>query len=504
MAMNVDPDELVAVAARAAELARTTGAAIPRGWVMPAGADPISAEAVPRLNAQAGALFNGIIQILNQIQKHAHNIGAAAVDYTRADDEGGRRIGGKGSEVATNPVPAVEQIGQRRLPPALTVPPAGGSVDPLTFAQQLHNGPGPGSALRFADSVRTFAAGTYAEALGLIDHAAGIMRKWTPVGTKVADDLTAYRGVLDQLGSGLGRLAEGVDSYGNAFRTAKAKHPTPQEIIAARKQLVAAMRSKNQAAVSAALAKFQEQNARSAETVTGYTAEVESKVPAAAADAAAAGAGTGGATGGAEQGGGSGSGSEAAMMQMLPALLSAMGGMGNMAGMGAGEEPLYDDYASEYDDLGVPDFGSAGFGGGGGGFGGGGAGGIPSAADVSEYAVGPMPTASTTGGTGASSLPRAPVIEPLAGASSSGSGAARGAGMPMMPYMPMAPGAGGAGQGNNERNRVVAWHPDRLMYVDDTPHTEAVIGERPTIAPTVTAPTPTPGNQAPTQSGGSA
>jgi hypothetical protein len=73
----------------------------------------------------------------------------------------------------------------------------------------------------------------------------------------------------------------------------------------------------------------------------------------------------------------------------------------------------------------------------------------------------------------------------------------------MMPYMPMAPGMGGGG-GGNERNRVVAWHPDRLMYVDDTPHTEQVIGEKPTIAPTVTPPTPSPANQTPSQSGGSA
>lgn len=69
----------------------------------------------------------------------------------------------------------------------------------------------------------------------------------------------------------------------------------------------------------------------------------------------------------------------------------------------------------------------------------------------------------------------------------------------------MGGGMGGAGGGGgNERNRVVAWHPDRLMYVDDTPHTEPVIGERPTIAPTVTQPTPTPANQAPTRSGGNA
>jgi hypothetical protein len=79
--------------------------------------------------------------------------------------------------------------------------------------------------------------------------------------------------------------------------------------------------------------------------------------------------------------------------------------------------------------------------------------------------------------------------------------------MPMMPMMPMAPGAGaGGGAGGDDRNRVVAWHPDRLMYVDDTPHTEMVIGERPTVAPSVTPPTPNSGagNQHSSQSGGSA
>ncbi len=76
--------------------------------------------------------------------------------------------------------------------------------------------------------------------------------------------------------------------------------------------------------------------------------------------------------------------------------------------------------------------------------------------------------------------------------------------MPMMPMGGMGGAGAGAGGGGDERNRIVAWHPDRLMYVDDTPHTEPVIGERPTIAPTVTQPTPAPANQAPTRTGGNA
>ncbi|MGK8520062.1 PPE domain-containing protein [Nocardia asteroides] len=489
MALNVDPQELVAAASKLAAVARDTGMALPGGWVVPAGADPISAAAVPQLNAQAASLLNGMAGVLTDIQRTAFNIGAAAADYTAADDLGARMINGGGSELVDNPVGEVQEIGHRR-PPALRFPVAGGAVDPLTFAQQLHSGPGPGAAKGFADALRKFAGGPHLAAVDGVNSAAKSMQNWEPVGAAAAAELGQRRGWLDQLGRGLGLLADGIDTYSDAFRTAKAKHPTPEEIIAARKELIAAMRSKNELGIQAALAKFNEQNARSAETITGYSTEVGSKV--------GAGEGTGDGTG--ESGG---SGDSSALTQMLPALMSAMASAGmplSQLGQSDASE-AYDDYGLDeygYDDLGIPSglgtgspsgmpAGSPGLG-------------IPDVEAATIQASALPVTASASLGSG---MPRTSVIEPLAAPSAANAAAARG-GTPMMPYMPMAPGMGNGAGGNNDRNRIVAWHPDRLMYVDDTPHTEAVIGERPTIAPTVTPPTPAPSNQTPSQPGGNA
>ncbi|MFD8249218.1 PE family protein [Nocardia sp. NPDC059691] len=487
MALNVDPQELVAAASKLAGVARDTGAAIPGGWVVPAGADPISAAAVPQLNAQAASLLNGMAGVLTDIQRTAYNIGTAAAEYTAGDDEGARAINGSGGERLANPVGDVQEIGQRR-PPALRFPVAGGAVDPLTFAQQLHSGPGPGAAKGFADALRKFAGGPHLAVVDGVDSATRSMQHWEPVGAKAASELGRRRGWLDQLGTGLGLLADGIDTYSDAFRTAKAKHPTPEEIIAARKELLAAMRSKNEVGIQAALAKFNEQNARSAETITGYSTEVGSKV------------GTGKGTGDGKE---SGNGDSSALSQMLPALMSAMTSAGMPLSQLGKSDPseAYDDYGVDdygYDDLGIPS-----------GLGTGSPSGMPAGSpglgipDVEAETVAatalPVAAAASLG----SGMPRTSVIEPLAASSAAGATAARG-GSPMMPYMPMAPGMGNAGGNGNDRNRVVAWHPDRLMYVDDTPHTEAVIGERPTIAPTVTPPTPGPGNQTPTQSGGNA
>ncbi|BDT94844.1 hypothetical protein IFM12275_48200 [Nocardia sputorum] len=489
MALKVDPQELVAAASKLAAMARDTGAAMPGGWVVPAGADPISAAAVPQLNAQAASLFNGMAGVLTDIQRTAYNIGAAAADYTAADDDGARTINGSGGELLANPVGEVQEIGQRR-PPGLRFPAAGGAVDPLTFAQQLHSGPGPGAAKGFADALRKFAGGPHLAAIEGVTSAAKSMQNWEPVGSAAAAELGQRRGWLDQLGLGLGMLADGIDTYSDAFRTAKAKHPTPEEIIAARKELIAAMRSKNEVGIQAALAKFNEQNARSAETITGYSTEVGSKVGASEGTSESAGKG-------------SGSGDSSALTQMLPALMSAMASAGMpLSQLGQSDtSDAYDDYGLDdygYDDLGIPSglgtgspsgmpVGSPGLG-------------IPDVEAETVAAASALPVAAAASlGSG---MPRTPVIEPLGTSSAANAAAARG-GSPMMPYMPMAPGMGNSG-GNNDRNRVVAWHPDRLMYVDDTPHTEAVIGERPTIAPTVTPPTPAPSNQTPSQPGGNA
>ncbi|MEV4130445.1 PPE domain-containing protein [Nocardia sp. NPDC049707] len=503
MPLDVDPAQLVAVASKLAALARDTGTGLPNSWVRPAGADPISGAHVPRLNAQAASLFNGVLGVLNEVQRHAHHIGGAATDYTTTDDQNARIVSGSGAEILANPVGDVQEFGLRQ-PPSFNLPAATGSVDPLTFAKQLHTGPGPGPATSFAADIRKYTGGFHAAAAEGVDGAAMLMQNWKPVGATVAEHLTEHRNWLGQLGAGLGALADNVDAYTTAFTVAKAKHPTPQEIIAARKRLLAAMKSKNELALQAALAEFQEQNARSAEAITGYSTTVNSQIPTEGGTSDAGGSGKGSSGGG----NGGSSGSDTSMLsQMLPAMMNAMtsaASMGqNQNNSGLGLDDEYSDYG--YDDLGIPSGFAPMSSAGGSPISGVGVPDISGA--VTSVSVGSMPIVATAGA--ASSTPvgmaRTPVIEPLSSASSAAAAArGAGAGNGMMPMMPMSPGMGGAGGGGNgnERNRVVAWHPDRLMYVDDTPHTEQVIGERPTIAPTVTPPTPTPG-QGPTQSGGS-
>lgn len=175
MALNVDPQELVAAASKLAAMARETGTALPGGWVVPAGADPISAGAVPQLNAQAASLFNGMIGVLNEVQRTAHNIGAAAAEYTETDERNGRIIGGGGSDVVNNPVGEFQEVGQRR-PPTMSFPAGGGAIDPLAFAQQLHTGPGPGAATGFADSIRKFTGSQHLAAAESVDPRRGRCR----------------------------------------------------------------------------------------------------------------------------------------------------------------------------------------------------------------------------------------------------------------------------------------------------------------------------------------
>ncbi|MGW1742663.1 PPE domain-containing protein [Nocardia sp. NPDC001965] len=500
MPLNVDLGELVSVAGRSADLARVTGAAMPREWVLPAGADPISAQAVPQLNAQAASLFNATIGVLNKIQRDAHHIGAAASTYSGADDEGARRVNASGGELVTNPVPAVEPVGFRRVPEGLgNMPVVTG--DPLTFAKQLHNGPGPEPAHRFADSVRLFNLSSRTQASADMDSAGSILQNWTPVGTEVAQRFATYRGWMDHLGDAMEKLAQGADDYGSAFSRAKAKHPTPEEILAARKRMLAAARSKNQAALAAATAEYNELNVRSGEAAGSYATETGTSIAnSSQGQGAAAEAGTGT--------GGSG-GSSDSLQQMLPMLMQMM--QLGQDGMSQPEDISDDDwYDDSFDDYGLGGYGVPSLGGP--------SGGspslspslpgstVPSTSDIQALsATTAMPLAAATGGN-AGMPARLPLGgDGAAGGTAYGRGAA-GAGAPMMPMgAPMGGGMGGAGGGSgNERNRVVAWHPDRLMYVDNTPHTEPVIGERPTIAPTVTQPTPTPTNQAPSRSGGNA
>ncbi|MEV6427506.1 PPE domain-containing protein [Nocardia sp. NPDC051463] len=511
MALEVDLDELVRNAAKLAELARQTGMALPKGWVPPAGTDPISASYVPRLNNDAAQVFNGLIQVLNNLQHTAHQIGAAATDYSQGDEQGAREIGGSGADLVTNPVPVVQPIGLRR-PPVHKFPASGPTVDPLTFAQQLQAGPGPTGATDFADSLRQFAGGFHANAIEGADEAANAMQHWRPVGSAAAADIAGHRGWLDQLGGQMHTLADAADTYGRAFRTAKDKHPTPEDIKKARNRLLSAMRSKNQLAIEEALAKFHAQNALSAETISGYEIAVGSKVPEADDSGDGDGKGNGDGEGkgnGNGNGNGAGQGGDSsALMSMLPALMSGMSGLQQPQQDSSGLDD-YEDYGlDDYGDYGVPSPASYSGGGGGGGVPSPGAvGAVPRGGDIKGMSATPLSTVAPTGalaGGGSSGLPRTQVIEPLAGGAAGGARGAGAAGTGMAPYMPMSPGGAGGAGGGNDRNRVVAWHPDRLMYVDDTPHTELVIGERPTIAPTVTPPTPGPSNQNSTQSGGTA
>ncbi|MQY23642.1 PPE domain-containing protein [Nocardia macrotermitis] len=481
--LNVDPDELAGVAAGLAELARTTGAGLPTGWVLPAGSDHISGGFVPGANAHAAQLFNGMQGVLHLVNQHAHKTGSAATDYTDADDTGARTVGGGGREVLTNPV-AEPVLPTARQAPVFDLPLPGVEIDPLTFAEQLRAGPGTGPANAFAGNIRSYLGSSHLVALDGVDHAAHTLEKWTPVGAEAALQLNQHRGWLDELGSTLGRLADGIETYTSAFDTAMAKHPTPEEIIAARKELLAAMRSKDELGVADALAKAQEQNARSADAIAGYTTTVGSH-----------------ATQDNSSSGNSSSSDSSQLMStlssLLPTLMTSMMGNGTSGlNQNGSQDSLADltDYAGDYGDYSSLGGGSS-------------IGSLTDAANAvnsgnRSFEVASMPMVAAAGSlTSSPSLPRASVIEPLQTSAAAAGRAASGS-SPYMPYMPMSPGMGQTG-GNQDRNRVVAWHPDRLMYVDDTPHTEQVIGEKPTIAPSVTPPTPS-NSQTPSQSGGTA
>ncbi|WP_216897860.1 PE family protein [Nocardia alni] len=486
MPLNVDPAELISSAQQLAETARGTAAALPGSWVVPAGADPVSAQAVPALNAQAQALFNQTSAVLRGVHATAGEIGASAAGYSAADAEGGAMVNGAGSDVLTNPIASAENFGPRTAP-VYTFPDTGASIDPLTFAEGLHSGPGTGLASGFADDVRQYLGGAHTDATGTVTDTAQTMQNWTPVGTRAATVLTGHASNLDSLGSGMRSLVDGVDTYSGAFQTAKATHPTPQEIIATRQELLGAMRSKNEVAMAAALAKYQEQNARSAATISSYASTVGAKTGTSAATSSAA---TSAATSNSSTGSGSSDLSSLASMLPLMSMMGAQGLSSQNSKIGDSTDNALSSDGGSGDDSSLPDIGSD----------------IDTAlapmsssigdatSAVQNVALGAMPMVAAASSLNAASLPEAAVSDALGPAAAMDAQAAEaGRAGSGMPYMPMMPGGGagmGAGAGGAERSRVVAWHPDRLMYVDDTPHTEQVIGEKPTIAPTVTPPTP--------------
>lgn len=499
MDLEVDPWALADVAARVSRLTPALHAALPAGWMAPAGEDAGSAAAAGYFNGQAQAAYNALARVLDEVSDHAHRVGAAAADYTRADVEGGQLLGSGGGQALNNPVPVPFTHAGRLAPTPPAVSPS--AVDSLTFAKQLYSGHGPGAARDYAGSIREFLRGAHASTLEGLDVAAPALAAWTPVGAAAAARLTAHRDALDAIGTGLGALADGVEAYADAFQTAKDRHPAPDKIEATRQRLLDAMRTKNAAAISAALAEFEEQNGISAQTAADYVARLGAAAATTDAKTAASGAST--TTGGGTTTGTNGNSSDSSMLtNMLPMLLSGLTssngllsqhnptgndstGLGGDDLTGDGYEPLPT----------IPSFD--------------GGGGVPSVPSLSpdsplggeptSFPVGQLPTAGAP--SQLTGLPRTPVIDQLPN-SAAGAGNPR-AGTSPYPYMPMAPGMGGAGAGagGGDRNRVVAWHPDRLMYVDDTPHTEAVIGEKPSIAPTITPATPA---QTPTPTGGTA
>jgi|GEM_PF-6572236 len=492
MALNVNPAELISSAQQLAETARGTAAALPGSWVVPAGTEPVSAQAVPALNAQAQELFNQTSAVLRGVHGTAGNIGASAAGYSTTDAEGGAMVNGSGGDVLTNPIASGADFGQRTAP-TYTFPDTGVSVDPLTFAEGLHSGPGAGPASGFADDVRQYLGGAHTDATTTVTDTAQTMQNWTPVGTQAATVLTGHASNLDTLGTGLQSLIDSVETYSGAFQTAKATHPTPQEIIATRQELLSAMRSKNEPAMLAALGKYQEQNARSAATISSYASTVGAKTGTSAATSSAATAGTANS----DSGTSSGSSDLSSLESMLPMLsmmgsqglssqnssignaadsdLSSADGGGGDGGDGGADDSSIPDIGSDIDTAMAPMSSSVG----------------DATSAIQNVALGAMPMVAAASSLDSSSLPATPVTEALGSATAVDAQAAEaGRAGSGMPYMPMMPGAAGAGAGGAERSRVVAWHPDRLMYVDDTPHTEQVIGERPTIAPAVTPPTP--------------
>ncbi|KAA8881901.1 PPE domain-containing protein [Nocardia colli] len=497
MELNVDPVELTGVASRLAGLAQRADAALaalPEGWVRAPAADAISRhKALQHNENQAAPLLNGVTAVTYELQHTAHEIGASAVDYSSADDAGGRTVGGGGADILANPVPEPAPPTLRSPPPAPATPDAA-TVDTLKLAEQLRAGPGIDPATKFTDGLRGFLDGAFHELTEGMANEARTLRHWTPVGAAAAADLDHQRRLLEQFGAGLRRLAHDVDTDSAAFVTARDKHPTPAEIKATRKELLTAMRSKNPVALEQAMAEFEEQNARSAETITGYSAADPFADTAADSDSTGESSGIDMNT----------------VMTMLPTLLSAISAAAPAVDSALSNYPEdygsgeYGDYA-DYGDYAFPDTGypaeTASV------SGSSGAPPLPSYAEDSPvsntpvFTVGPMPTAGAP--TPAVQPPpgqqRAPVIDQLSSASSAAAANARG-GMPYMPMMPMAPGAGGAA---GVRPRNVEWNPNRLMFVDDTPHTEQVIGERPTIAPTVTPATPARTDPGTTSSGGS-
>ncbi|MEU6584452.1 hypothetical protein [Nocardia sp. NPDC046763] len=506
MDLSVDPDAQLRAAQALDALHRRLYAGLPSAWAQPAGHDVNSHAVTTGINAGIQDSRNQAIAHFNELARHPHLMGAAMADLTQTDGDGARSIGGGGGEGRPNPIEPPPTYAPHSAP--VPTPPSAPPVDPLTFARQLHEGRGTGPTRDLADSLRQYRSGPYSSALDELQTLLPVIADWTPVGTAIADHLGTVQQKLSDLGDALDGHASALDNYADAFDTAKNRHPTPQEIQYTRDKLLAAMKTRPQdpVAVAEALAKFNEHNARSVQTFTEYTAKSgtspkpgdpggdPSKPTTGGGQPVPGGTGT--------SNGNNGNNNQNSMMaEMLPALLSgAMSGANSQLSQNnLSNQPSL--VPASYPDTPLPSVPTlSDYGGGGPGLPGGDPGG-PSVPTVLTD-PGPLPVVGTPAlaSTVSSATPTA-VIEPLPTAANARSAAGVGT-SPMGPYMPVTPGMGG-GAGGSERSRVVAWHPDQKMFVDHTPHVEAVIGEKPTIAPTPTPATPAPANQTATKTGGS-
>ncbi|GAB2559309.1 hypothetical protein [Nocardia heshunensis] len=520
MDLSVNPDEQLRAAQALDDLHRRLHAGLPLTWAQPAGQDVNSHVATTGINAGIQDSRNQIIAFFNELARHPHPMGAAIAALTQTDGDGARSIGGSGGDGRPNPIEPPPTYAPHSAP--VPTPAIAAAVDPLTFAQQLHAGPGTGPTRDLANSIRQYRSGPYSSGLDELQGLLPVIADWTPVGTAIAAHLGTVQQKLSDLGDTLDGHASTLDNYADAFDTAKNRHPTPQEIQTTRTKLLALMKTRPQdpIAVTRALAEFNEHNARSVQTFTEYTAKTGTSANPTGSGGRPSNPTTGGgqpvpggtstpATGSGNPTGSGGASNgnnnqNSMMAEMLPALLSsAMSGANNqLSHNNLPDQPSLD--PSPYLDTPLPSVPTlSDVGGGGPSYPGGDPGG-PSVPAVSTD-PGPLPVVGAPAlASTVSSVPATPtaVVEPLPTAANARSAAPGAAGSPMGPYMPMAPGMGG-GAGGGERARVVAWHPDQKMFVDHTPHVEAVIGEKPTIAPTPTPATPAPANQAAPKTGGS-
>lgn len=561
--LNSPLETLTGVASNLSGLAGDAHAALPNSTIVPAAGDPISAVGAHRLNARANTVVNRTIDGLNVIHPTAYQIGDSAQAYSLVDNRGAESIGGKPGDSVTNPVADPTKIARRPAAPAVPDMPTG-AFDPLTYATLLHTGPGPGSTTTFTTDVIKFTNGPHLAAGTGVDHGATSLESWTPIGTQLSGHFNQFRGWLDQMGGHYQDLINGANGYTNAFQNAKAKHPTPDEIVSAQNELLAANRAKpkDPARITAAVNHLNELYTQSRDAVNSYRNAIDELIPGSPDDPAAPpeltsdidkvlnlplvkqllddqkklddekdkpqtpeqiakeaelqkkvdedraklgkwlqDSGAGGTQGNPTNPNGTSpaqnqkSPMDPSTMAMMAQMMSTLGqaGLNNRNANGDLSDELGDPGALPASESMSPlNFAGSD----GGGY-------SSSAGGVDVPQIGSMEAATAPGASSSAAPPRAPVMEPVsAGPAGGPTRGGPGGGMPMAPYgAPMAPGGKG---GMKERDRIVAWHPDRLMYVDDTPHTEAVIGEQPVIAPTVTNPTPNPGKSNPNQTGGAA